>query len=122
MRSRFRRRALVAVAVLVQIAGLVARMIMMRTRLFRDRFVAVAMLVQIARSMPRMIVMRSWFFLCHGVFLSAHRLPRNAVSPALFPFFRMVEVSMRAAAFGDREPAHPTLAPLVARECIVSEV
>ena len=66
MRSRFRRRALVAVAVLVQIAGLVARMIMMRTRLFRDRFVAVAMLVELARRMAWVIVMLAWCFACHA--------------------------------------------------------
>lgn len=122
MRSGFRRRALVAVAVFVQIAGLMAGMIMMRTRLFLDRFVAVTMLVQIARSMPRMIVMRSWFFRCHGVFLSAHRLPCNAVYPALFLFLRVVEASIRAVTFGDRETCLPTLAPLVARGCIVDEI
>lgn len=72
-------------AVLVKIAGLVARMIMMGTRLFRNGFVAVAMFVQITGSMPRMIVMRSWLFLCHGMFLSAHRLARKRWSPGFVP-------------------------------------
>jgi hypothetical protein len=55
----------VPMSVLIEIAGGVPRMVVVRPRLLRDRLVSVPMLIEIARRMTGVIVMRSWLLLGH---------------------------------------------------------
>lgn len=59
--------------VLIEIAWLVARMVVMRTGLFRNRFVAVTVVVQIAGGVTGMIVMWAGLFFGHECFLQFRR-------------------------------------------------
>jgi hypothetical protein len=66
-RLLFRRRTLVAMAVFVEIARLMAGVIVMLARNFLHRLVAVPVRVEIARGVTRMIVMLTGLlFFSHG--------------------------------------------------------
>lgn len=56
-------------SVLIQVTGLMARMIVMRTGFFCHGFVAVAVVVQIAGRVTGMIVMWAGLFFGHNVLL-----------------------------------------------------
>lgn len=53
-------------SVLIEIAGLVAWMVVVLARLFRDRLVAMSVFIEVSGLVPGMLVMRTGFLLGHG--------------------------------------------------------